>query len=85
VGSKTYDGVRFSVYPNDHLPPHVHGSTGGTRVILDLMPDGTVARSKRIDAVSKKAKRNAVAKIERVAAENAAELTALWEKIHGDR
>jgi hypothetical protein len=35
--------------------------------------------------VSKKAKRNAVAKIERVAAENAAELTALWEKIHGDR
>jgi len=49
------------------------------------MPDGTVARSKRIDAVSKKAKRNAVAKIERVAAENAAELTALWDKIHGDR
>jgi len=49
------------------------------------MPDGTAVRSKRIDAVSKNAKRNVVAKIERVAAENAAELMALWENTHGDR
>ncbi len=54
-------------------------------MILDLMPDGTVARSKRIDAVSKNAKRNAVVKIERVAAENVLELIALWEKTHGNR
>lgn len=54
-------------------------------MILDLLPDNTVARSNRVDAVSKNAKRNAVAQIERVAAENALELIALWEKTHGSR
>jgi len=86
VGSKTYDGVRFSVYPNDHLPPHVHGTTAGVVVIIDLLPDAEVALASRKDAIDPvNAKRNDVAKILRVAAENVDELMALWEKTHGTR
>jgi hypothetical protein len=36
VGSKTFDGFRFSVYPNDHLPPHVHAFHAEVEVIPDL-------------------------------------------------
>jgi hypothetical protein len=84
VGSKTYEGVRFSVFSHDHLPPHVHGSTEGVIVILDLLADGSVSLSQRRDAIKpSNAKANVVAKIQRVAASHAAELSALWEKTHG--
>lgn len=36
MGSKTYDGVRFMVYPLDHPPPHVHGFYAEVEVILEL-------------------------------------------------
>jgi len=86
VGSKTYDGVRFSVYPNDHLPPHVHGTTAGAVVIVELLADAEVALSSRKNAIDPvNAKKNDVAKILRVAAENVDELIALWEKTHGTR
>jgi hypothetical protein len=86
MGSKTYEGVRFSVYPNDHLPPHVHGSLDGVVVVMDLLGDGAVrvsARRKAILPVG--ARQNVIAKIRRIAAENAYELEALWENTHGAR
>jgi hypothetical protein len=86
VGSKTYDGVRFSVYPNDHLPPHIHGTHAGVTVIVDLLPNGDAKLSNRRKAIRpRNASQNTVAKITRVAAENAAELQKLWETIHGSR
>jgi hypothetical protein len=51
VGSKTFDGVWFISFSHDHAPPHVHGSYAETTVIVDLLADGTVARSGRRDAV----------------------------------
>jgi hypothetical protein len=84
VGSKTFDGVWFTSYSLDHAPPHVHGSYAETTVIVDLLPDGTTARSNRRDAEKPtNAKRSDVQRILRVAAAHAAELHALWEKTHG--
>lgn len=84
MGSKTYEGVRFSVYPNDHLPPHVHGTTAGVIAIIDLLGNGVVRLSPRRKAViPANAKQSTIAKIARVAAANALELEALWEQTHG--
>jgi hypothetical protein len=84
VGSKTYDGVWFAAYSNDHEPPHVHGAYAETLVIVDLLPDGTTAESSRAGAVQpNNAKRSDVRRILETAADHAAELKLLWEKTHG--
>jgi len=86
VGSKTYEGVRFSVYPDDHLPPHVHATTADVTLIIELLEGGAIQLSKRKNAVQPaNAPKNIQAKIRRVAAENVDELVALWEKTHGTR
>jgi len=36
VGSKTYDGVRFSAWVDDHIPPHVHAFYAGIEVVIEL-------------------------------------------------
>jgi hypothetical protein len=84
MGTKTIGGVWFQSYSHDHLPPHVHGTYGGVRVIVDLLPDGTIRESKRWNAVTPmNAKRSDVRHVLRVAAENVEALQTLWEKIHG--
>jgi uncharacterized protein DUF4160 len=84
VGSKTFDGVWFISYSLDHPPPHVHGEYAETEVIVDLLPDGTISRSSRLDAVQPgNAPRSDVRRILAVAAAHAAELKQLWEKTHG--
>jgi hypothetical protein len=86
VGSKTFNGVWFTSYVNDHPPPHVHGEYAETRLIVDLLADGTVQRSQRWDAVRPAgARRSDVRRILEVAAEHAAQLKQLWEKAHGGR
>lgn len=86
MGSKVFDGVRFSVHTRDHSPPHVHGTTAGAIVILDLLPNNEVSLSDRWDAVTpSNTPRNVQSKIRRVAAEHIEELYALWEKTHGTR
>jgi hypothetical protein len=80
MGSLSFDGVRFSAYPNDHLPRHVHGFYGDLHAIVDLRGVRTVALAKREDATSpRKAKRNEVKRILKVAAEHFDELCDLWE------
>lgn len=84
MGSKTFDGVWFISYVHDHLPAHVHGRYAKTEVVIDLLPDGTVRRSRRRDSVVPgNAKRSDVRRILGVAAAHAVELKELWEKTHG--
>jgi hypothetical protein len=73
-------------YVADHEPPHVHGTIAGVIVILALLEDGAIGLADRTDAISpSNAPRNAVSRIQRVAAANVDELWALWEKVHGTR
>ena len=75
-------GVRFVAYSNDHPPRHVHGFAGETEAIVDLRFDGTVALTRRDDAIRPaNAKRSDVRKILRAAAEHFEKLAALWEGI----
>ena len=84
MGSKTFDGVRFSIFVADHLPRHAHGYLGEVAVIVDLLPGNKIAQSKRRKAVTpSNAKRSDVRRILTMAAAHAAELNALWEITHG--
>ncbi|WP_158822626.1 DUF4160 domain-containing protein [Granulicella sp. S156] len=83
MGSTKFGGVLFVAYPNDHLPRHVHGFTGGIEVIVDLLLDGNAALAERADAVRPpNAKRSDVKKILSAAAAYFDELVELWEKNH---
>jgi hypothetical protein len=84
VGSKTFDGVRFAAFAADHLPRHVHGFVAEISVVVDLLPDGKVAKSARRDAVRPaNAKRSDVRRILDAAAAHTVELNELWEAMHG--
>ena len=84
MGSKTFEGVRFSVFTNDHHPPHVHGTASNVTVVVDLLGEGKIRLSTRARTIiPPNASRNVVAKIVRVAVANVEELEALWEKTHG--
>jgi len=84
VGSKTFDGIRFSVYTADHLPRHAYGFSGDTTVVVDLLENNLVRKSSRRDAVRPgNAKENDVRRILNAAAEHVAELNELWERTHG--
>jgi hypothetical protein len=83
VGSKTFDGVRFSAYPLDHLPRHVHGFYAGVEVIVEL-GNGVVRLAERPDAISPAgAKRSDVNHILRTARKNADGLVELWRSARG--
>ncbi len=81
MGSKTFDGVRFAAYTNDHLPPHVHGFYGESEVLIDLLLEERAIRlSRRKDNVRPKgAKRSDVTHVRRVARRNFDALVAVWE------
>jgi hypothetical protein len=83
VGSKTFDGVWFAAYTQDHLPPHVHGFYAGVEVIVDLL-DGETALSQRKKAVKPgNAKQADVSRILRTATKYADELMELWRQARG--
>ncbi len=73
--------VRFRVYPQDHLPRHVHGFIGRGEVIVDLRADGTVALANRADAVCD-VTRAEVRKVLNAAASAFDRLAAEWEAMH---
>jgi hypothetical protein len=84
MGSLRIDGALFVVYSNDHPPRHVHGFSGETEAIVDLLRDGSVALADRRDAVQPaNAKRSDVKKILEMAALHFDALAGLWEKVHG--
>jgi len=73
--------VRFRVYPQDHLPRHVHGFIGRGEVIVDLRADGSVALADRADAV-RCVTRAEVRKVLLAAATGFGRLAAAWEGMH---
>ena len=83
MGSKTFDGVWFSSYSHDHLPPHVHGRYAETEVVIELGLN-EVRFARRWDHTRPpNAKMSDVKRIMTVAARHRAELQALWEATHG--
>ena len=85
MGSVRFDGVRFVVYVEDHVPRHVHGFYAETEVILELrdVPQREVALANRSNAVRPgNANRGDVRRILRVARAHFEELVKLWEKAH---
>jgi hypothetical protein len=76
-------GVRFKLYPEDHLPRHAHGLYAGIEVIVTLQADRTVALALRDDAVQpRNAKRGDVRKVLEAAAEHFDALVIAWERMH---
>ena len=51
MGSIRFEGVRFSAFPDDHTPRHVHGRYSEILVIVDLLGDGGVKVSDRENAI----------------------------------
>lgn len=83
MGSKTFGGVRFQVFPNDHHPRHIHADVAGVEVIIDLLDNQRVALAIRRNAVSRRAKISDVKRALKLASENYEALITLWEKHHG--
>jgi len=85
VGSKTFDGVWFEAYSDDHLPPHVHGFYGSAEVILDLdfVTRDIYLSKRRKNVIPRNAKKSDVKKVRRAADEHGEELFTLWEVARG--
>lgn len=84
MSSRSFDGVLFIVYSNDHPPRHIHGFASETEVIVDLRADGNVALAERRDSIRPaNAKRADVKKILAAAARHFEGLVELWEGVHG--
>jgi hypothetical protein len=74
VASKTFDGVRFQAYVDDHLPMHFHGRYADIEVILELS-DGQAEVADRDNAVRpRNAKRSDVQYVLRTGTKYADEL-----------
>ena len=85
MGSIRFEGVLFSVYSDDHAPPHVHARYAEVRVVIDLLlVENAVALSKRHKSVTPiRGSRADVSYILELAAEHYDALVHLWETIHG--
>jgi hypothetical protein len=73
--------VRFRIYPQDHVPRHVHGLIGAGEVIVDLRDDGSVALANRRNAVSR-VTRTEVRRVLAAAATAFDRLAGTWEEMH---
>ena len=84
MSSLIFEGIRFSAYPNDHAPPHVHGKCGSGVVVVELFEDWTVALSTRRRAIIPSSmKKSDIKKVLQVAGRRAEQLWRLWEKRDG--
>ncbi len=86
MGPIRFEGVRFIIYSEDHLPAHVHCNYVGVEIIVELIgsPDPTAALARRRDAVRPfNAKQSDVNYLLRMAEDHAEELLSFWRRIHG--
>ena len=84
MGSLRFEGVRFSIYSDDHSPPHVHCFYADQVVIVDLLRNRTVALARRKGATTaRNVKRSDVNYILDLAAEHFDALLSMWDSIHG--
>jgi Domain of unknown function (DUF4160) len=77
------DGFRVVIYPNDHIPAHVHVVKGSGEVRIDL---GSIEAEilPSIMSISGKISDKDVVKALRLVAEHQSELLDEWGKIHGE-
>ncbi len=83
MGSIRRKGVRFTSYPNDHLPRHVHAFVGEVQIIIELLENGADLANRKDSLQPFNGKRSDVRKALQVATEYFEELIALWEKRNG--
>jgi hypothetical protein len=80
MGSKRFQGVRFSVWTNDHTPRHVHGEYAEVEVKVLLLENGTA----EVYAVKPgNANKADIRHVLSVAENHHNELVELWEIHHG--
>jgi hypothetical protein len=83
MGSKTYDGVRFHGFTDDHDPPHLHGFYAEVEVLVELL-NGKAYLADRDDAVRPaNGKRSDVKHVVRTAAKYAEDLMEVWRAARG--
>lgn len=82
MGSRTFHGVRFAAWSDDHIPPHVHGYYAGIEVVLDLIAETEeivlANRAKRV--IPANAKKSDINRIVRAANKHADAVFRLWEE-----
>jgi len=73
------DGLRVTIYPNDHRPAHVHVIGAGREAVFDLhCPDGPPELRENYGFGRHEATRVVVDLTSKLA-----ELCGAWERIHG--
>jgi len=73
------DGLRVTIYPNDHRPAHVHVIGAGREAVFDLhCPDGPPELREYFGFGRHEATRVVVDLTSKLA-----ELCGAWERIHG--
>ena len=74
-----FEGFSVVIYPNDHVPAHVHVFGGGSEALFNLnYPDGPVSLRENYGF-----SRAAITRIRGQLDENIAMLCGEWERIHG--
>jgi hypothetical protein len=68
-------GFRFVIWPDDHVPPHVHVRKGGNEVVINLI-DGRIRDRRGMSDQD-------VAKARRLVHEFGDDLMAAWRHWHG--
>ena len=74
------DGFQIRIYPNDHLPRHVHVFKSDGEVIIQL---GSKTETPSIDEVHKGISNKDVAKALTLVQVNQVKLLESWKNIHG--
>lgn len=74
------DGFRVFIYPNDHLPRHVHVFRSGGEVIIQL---GSTTELPSLDRVYGTISDRDTVKALRIVQANQVKLLKLWKSIHG--
>ena len=74
------DGFQIRIYPNDHLPCHVHVFKSDGEVIIQL---GSETETPSIDEVHKGISNKDVAKALTLVQVNQVKLLESWKNIHG--
>jgi len=74
------DGLRLVIYPNDHLPCHVHVFRGDGEVIIQL---GSKTETPLIDQIYGDISNKDIAKALEIVQANQVKLLELWKSIHG--
>jgi hypothetical protein len=74
------DGFQIRIYPNDHLPRHVHVFKAGGEVIIQL---GRETEPPSIDEVHPSISNKDVGKALSLVQANQVKLLESWKNIHG--